>query len=121
MEVARLGLDDIELIIEQAKWYEDHDYPKHRGLMSGYFIMRRNNQKTHELNEAWWADYCRFSRRDQLSLMPAVDKSGVRLHPIPEKWVQYPSGGFATMGGVVKIVHHKHFEGNHNDPSRLKK
>jgi hypothetical protein len=113
MEVAKLGLDDVELIIEQAKWYEDHDFPKHRGLLSGFFIVRRNNQKTKDLNEAWWADYTRFCRRDQISFMPAVDKSGVRINAVPEKWVQFD--GHATMGGVVQIVHHLHTEGNWNE------
>jgi hypothetical protein len=113
MECARLGLDSVETIIEQAKYYEDKEFPKQRGLMSGYFIIRRNNQKTKDLNEAWWADYCRFSRRDQISLMPAVDKVGVRINPIPEKWVQHD--GFASMGGVVAIRHHMHFEGNFNE------
>ncbi len=113
MEVARLGLDDVELIIEQAKYYEDRDFPKHRGLMSGFFIIRRNNAKTQALNEAWWADYCRFCRRDQISFMPAVDKSGVRINPIPEKWVQWKDK--ATIGGIVALNHHRHFEGNWNE------
>lgn len=113
MECARLGLDDPEVIIEQAKYYEDHEYPKHKGLASGFFIIRKNNQRTRDLNEAWWADYCRFSRRDQISLMPAVDKTGVRLNIIPERWVQHD--GFASIGGVMAICHHKSFEGNFNE------
>lgn len=109
---AQLKLDDPEVIIEQAKYYEDHEFGKHKGLCSGYFIIRKNNQKTRDLNEAWWADYCRFSRRDQISLMPAIDKVGANINIIPEHWVQHQ--GFASMGGVVGITHHKHFEGNFN-------
>jgi len=113
LECAKLGLDDPETIIEQAKYYEDNEYPKQKGLLSGYFIIRRNNQKTRDLNEAWWADYCRFSRRDQISLMPAIEKSGVRVYMIPEKW------NFNTvnpsMGGVVEIYSHAHLEGNFNE------
>lgn len=110
---ATLGLDDPEIIIEQAKHYEDSGFPKHRGLLSGGFIVRRNNQKTRDLNEAWWADYCRFSRRDQLSLMPAIDKVGVRVNMMPERWVQHD--GFASIGGVIAICHHKNFSGNFNE------
>jgi hypothetical protein len=110
---AKLGLDDPEIIIEQAKHYEDNEYGKHKGLCSGYFIIRRNNQKTRNMNEFWWADYCRFSRRDQISLMPAIDKAGVNINIIPEVWVQ--GDGYASMGGVVTIRHHKHFEGNFNE------
>jgi hypothetical protein len=113
IEVARLGLDDVELIIEQAKYYEDKGFPKQRGLMSGYFIIRRNNQKTSDLNEAWWADYTRFCRRDQLSLMPAIDKTGVRFNPIAEGWLITNEN--ASMGGVVAIYHHAHTEGNFNE------
>ncbi len=118
MEVAKLGLDDPELIIEQAKYYEDNGFPKQRGLLSGYFIIRRNNKKTQALNEVWWADYCRFCRRDQISLMPAIDKVGIRYNPIPEKWVQWKDK--ATMGGLIAIYHHKHQSGNWNDPNPIK-
>lgn len=114
---AQLRLDDPETIIEQAKWYEDHGFPKHRGLNSGFFIVRRNNQRTRDLNEAWWADYCRFSCRDQLSFMPAVDKVGVDLGTSLENWVQLKNN--ASMGGVVGITHHKNFSGNFNDPNNV--
>lgn len=113
MEVAKLGLDDVELIIEQAKYYEDNGYAKHKGLLSGFFIARRNTQKIRDMNEAWWADYTRFCRRDQISLMPAIDKVGVRYNPIPEQWVQWKHN--AVMGGVISIYHHAHFEGNWNE------
>lgn len=112
---AKLKLDDPEIIIEQAKFYEDQEYGKHKGLCSGYFIIRRNNEKTRAFNEYWWADYCRFSRRDQISLMPNLEKAGININIVPETWVQ--NNGFASMGGVVAISHHKSFEGNFNDPN----
>ncbi len=117
IECAKLGLDDPEVIIEQAKYYEDEEYGKHKGLCSGYFIIRRNNQRTRDFNDFWFADYSRFSRRDQISLMPAIERSGINLNLIPERWVHHEEG-FASMGGVVGISHHKHFEGNFNDPKR---
>jgi hypothetical protein len=113
MEVAKLGLDDVELIIEQAKHYEDNGYAKHKGLLSGFCIVRRNTQKVRDMNEAWWADYCRFCRRDQISLMPAIDKVGIRYNSIPEQWVQWKTN--AVIGGVISIYHHAHFEGNWNE------
>lgn len=113
LECARLGLDDPETIIEQAKHYEDEEYAKHKGLISGYFLIRRNNEKTKNFNEFWWADYCRFSRRDQISLMPALDRAGVNINILPERWVQLD--GCASMAGVVKMRHHAHFEGNFNE------
>lgn len=113
MEVAKLGLDDVELIIQQAKYYEDRGFPKHRGLAQGGIIIRRNNLKTQIFNEVWWADYCRFSRRDQLSLMPAIDTAGLRVNFIPEKWIQYAD--CAVIGDSVQIISHTHFEGNFNE------
>lgn len=107
---AQLGLDDPEVIIEQAKHYEDEGFAKHKGLCSGYFIVRRNNEKTRNFNEYWWADYCRFSRRDQIALMPALDRAGININVPPLQWEQH--GGFATMGGVVCMYHHMHKEGN---------
>src|SRR5436190_4059402 len=80
----KLKLDDIETLIEQVKYYEDHGYGKDKGLCEGGIMIRRNNDKVNRFNEAWWADYCRFSRRDQLSLMPALDKVGLNVNIIHE-------------------------------------
>lgn len=34
----------------------------------GAIIIRKNTQKTNRLFEEWWAEYCRYPTRDQLSL-----------------------------------------------------
>lgn len=116
MECAKLKLDDPETIIEQAKYYEDHEYAKHKGLLQGGFIVRRNNERTQRFNEAWWADYCRFSRRDQLSLMPAIERSGVVVNQINEHWVDHRDGT-AHIGDIIEMKSHAHLEGNFNDPN----
>lgn len=112
--VAKLRLDDPETIIEQAKYYEDNGYGKHKGLCEGGFIIRRNNHRTRAFNEAWWADYCRFSRRDQLSLMPAIESSGVNVNIIDAPFRLQPSGSYIRDGGYIEIAPHNHFEGNFN-------
>ncbi len=114
MTVAKLKLDDPEIIIEQAKYYEDNEYAKHKGLLQGGFIVRRHNARVERFNEAWWADYCRFSRRDQLSLMPAIDKSGVTVNVIPRIWEIQPDGS-AIIGDVLATGFHNNFEGNFNE------
>ncbi len=116
IEVAKLKLDDPELIIEQAKYYEDHDYAKHKGLCEAGFIVRRHNHRTKLFNEAWWADYCRFSRRDQLSVMPAIDESGVILNALVYPYEFQPDGS-AIKGGIITLESHQNFEGNFNDPN----
>lgn len=120
MVCAKLNLDDPETIIEQAKYYEDHEWAKNKGLCEGGFIIRRNNARTHAFNEAWWADYCRFSRRDQLSLMPALEKSRVNAYFIPETYVDTPYGTTMREGGAVELVPHLNTEGNWNMPQNLK-
>lgn len=112
--VAKLGLDDPELIIEQAKYYEDNEYGKHKGLLQGGFIVRRHNARVERFNEAWFADYCRFSRRDQLSLMPAIDKTGVVVNAISRLW-EIQADGSATIGDVLVTGFHNNFEGNFNE------
>lgn len=116
LEVAKLKMDDPEVIIEQAKYYEDHEYAKHKGLLQGGFIVRRNNKRTQSFNEAWWADYCRFSRRDQLALMPAIEKSGVVVNTINERWVDHYDGT-AHIGDIIEMYSHESLEGNFNDPN----
>lgn len=115
MTVAKLGLDDTELIIEQAKHYEDLEYGKHKGLFQGGFIVRRNNERTRNMGEYWWADFCRYSRRDQLSLMPAIDKAGVIVNTIPGNW-QEDGKGRAWIGDIVEMYCHLNTEGNWNSP-----
>jgi len=114
MVVAKLKLDDPEVIIEQAKYYEDNDFAKHKGLCEGGFIIRRNNHRTRTFNEAWWADYCRFSRRDQLSLMPAIEQSGVNVNIIYAPFRRQSDNSYVRDGGSMSIVGHLHAEGNHN-------
>lgn len=116
IEVAKLRMDDPETIIEQAKYYEDHEYAKQKGLLQGGFIVRRNNERTQRFNEAWWADFCRFSRRDQLSLMPAIETSGVIVNKINEHWVDHYDGT-AHIGDIIEMYSHISKEGNFNDPN----
>lgn len=113
-EVARLKLDDPELIIAQAVEYEKREYARHKGLCECGFMVRRNNAKTQEFNECWWAEYCRWCRRDQISFMYAVDKVGVRVKALPDRYI-IEEDGSATKGGLFKIVPHDHFEGNFNE------
>jgi hypothetical protein len=113
IEVAKLGLDDVKLIEEQAIYYKKQGYPEHNGLLQGGIIIRRHNERTQRFNEAWWADYCRFSRRDQLSLMPALTKSPVKVNMVNEHWQII--GNRAIIGGIVEILPHLNNKGNWNE------
>jgi len=100
-------LDDPETIIEQAKAYEDSGYAKHKGLCECGIILRRHTKKVEQFNNAWWAEYSRYSRRDQISFMYAVDKVGIRVNMIPEYFIE--KDGQFIRGGDVEIVPHNHF------------
>lgn len=53
-------------------------FPRHSGLMENNLIFRRHNDPSIvRLSEAWWEEYGRYSRRDQLSLMPVLWKCGL--------------------------------------------
>jgi hypothetical protein len=55
------------VITEQMKRYKHEGMPKDFGMGECGMLIRRHNAVTEEFNEKWWAEICRFSRRDQLS------------------------------------------------------
>lgn len=59
-------LDDPQVITEQMCYYDVHDYVS-TSLAECGVIVRRNNARVNAFNEAWWAQVCAFSSRDQLS------------------------------------------------------
>lgn len=104
MICATAHLDDPETIIEQVRKYEKDGYAKHRGLCENNFILRRHNKKIEALNNAWWAEYCRHSVRDQLSLMYVADKLGIRINIIDEPLVS--KDGCLYKGDIIKLNPH---------------
>lgn len=105
---AKMGLDDPETIIEQVKAYENDGYGKHKGLCECGIILRRHTPKVKELNEAWWAHYCRYSRRDQISFMKAVDEVGIPIKIINEPFLLRPDGSAERRDGSFEIYPHNH-------------
>lgn len=79
-ECIRLGLDDQETIAQQMIRYKD--VPRHKGLYQGGVIFRKHTDRVRQFNEAWWAEYCTGSRRDQLSLPIAQYKTGIEIEGI---------------------------------------
>jgi len=56
-----------EALGEQIKEYRKRGIPSQNGLYATGIIIRRHTKKINELNEKWWAECSRFSKRDQLS------------------------------------------------------
>ena len=103
-ECAKRGLDDPEVLIEQAVTYENDGYAKHKGLCECGVILRRHTKKVEQFNNAWWSEYTRHSKRDQISFMYAIDKVGLRVNAIPEQFIEID--GRFIRDGVVEIIPH---------------
>ena len=101
-------LDDPELIIAQAKAYEDSGYAKHKGLNECGIIFRRHTPKIEAFENEWWAQYTCYSRRDQISFMYAVDKIGLRVNSISDFFVDIEPTRAVKQSGDFEIVVHQH-------------
>jgi hypothetical protein len=111
---AKTKLDDPEVIIEQVKCYEDDGYAKHKGLAECAIILRRHTPEVEAFNNAWWAEYTRFSRRDQISFPYAVDRVGIRVNYIEDYFYTLDHESAMKKSGEFKIVTHKHYKTNEN-------
>jgi hypothetical protein len=64
----RLKKDTPEVIDEQMEAYRELNFPRFAGLYSnGVMVREHNNPELIELNEKWWQQVVRYSKRDQLS------------------------------------------------------
>jgi len=104
IECAKRGLDDPEVIIEQVKSYEEEGFPKEYGMGENMMILRRHTKKVEQFNNAWWAEYCRYSVRDQLSFMYCADKVGLPVNLIDYQFIE--KDGKWTRGDIIEIVPH---------------
>lgn len=103
-------LDDPEVIIDQMKSYENAGYARHKGLCECGVIFRRHTPKVEAFNNAWWAEYCVNSRRDQLSFMYVADKVGIRVNAIQDYFVIGEDKSIAIkQSGDLQMVNHSHF------------
>ncbi len=80
---AELALDTPELIREQAEAYRRAGYPEHAGLNELPILLRRHTAEIERLNNFWWSEFCRFSRRDQISFNYVSNKLGIQPATIP--------------------------------------
>jgi hypothetical protein len=104
---AVLGLDDAEVIIEQAKAYEDSSFAKHRGLAECGIIFRRHTDKVRQFNNEWFAQYCRYSVRDQISFMFAADIVSLPVKIIDDFFIETSRTHAIKQSGDAEIFIHK--------------
>ena len=90
------GLDDFARVYEQLSHYLAADgealeaNPHWTGMMA-----RRRTSATSAAMTGWWEDVLRYSRRDQLSFVPAMRRHGVRVASQPvdshaSPWHEWP-------------------------------
>ena len=84
-------------IDEQCARYREAGHPEHWGLFQTTVLVRRDNERTRALNDAWWQEIIDWSIQDQLSLPPLVRVApGLRWHtwpvnPIAAGWLRWGS------------------------------
>lgn len=74
----RLILDDVFTMELQMRDYKKEGYPEHNGLIDGSIILRRHTPQIEKLNDAWWRQIVKYSRRDQLSFNYVAWKLGIK-------------------------------------------
>lgn len=75
--------DSKEKILETIQFLEKEKYPKKNGLYEmTVFIKRHNDKKVIETMQLWFDMICKYSRRDQLSFMYCVWKTGLKIDTI---------------------------------------
>lgn len=68
-----LGKGSLEDISKQVTAYAKTGRPYHAGLCECGVIIRRHTPEIEAMNEKWWAHYCKYSERDQISFPIAFD------------------------------------------------
>jgi glycosyltransferase involved in cell wall biosynthesis len=92
----QLQKGNIQEIAEQIKSYASKDFPQVSRLCEMTAFIRKNNKHANEVFEAWWAEICRYSERDQISFPVIFEK---------EKWSTIP-------GSVMFDLDYKELPGN---------
>jgi glycosyltransferase involved in cell wall biosynthesis len=65
------GKETKENLAEQIKSYSKQGVKVHGGLCECGVLIRRHTPEVNQMNEKWWAEYCRYSCRDQMSFTKA--------------------------------------------------
>ncbi len=77
------GLDRVDVIDAQMARYRTEGLPGDAGLIEAPVILRRHTDAIRRLNESWWGEVVRGSRRDQLSFNYVAWKLGLRYATFP--------------------------------------
>jgi hypothetical protein len=84
------GLDQPELIREQAASYKRRGLPENIGLPETTVILRKHTTGVRYFNCVWWSEYCKYSVRDQISVMYAAFATGTHINMIRPTKLHHP-------------------------------
>ena len=95
-----IGLDK-DVVITQYNQYIDEGFSDNSGLAECNILVRKHNEEpVIDLMNLWWDEFCRGIKRDQISLMPCIEKSGFA-------GLAWMEGGYSRHNQFCKIVSHK--------------
>lgn len=77
---AAAGFENPDVLLEQMNQYEKEQFEKKKGMAECGFILRRQTEDTERFNNYWWSEYCRYSKRDQISFPVALDRTAMRVN-----------------------------------------
>jgi hypothetical protein len=101
-------LDSAALIQEQVQDYQKQNFSRDQGLAEACLILRRHSSAVEHFNNAWWSEYCRYSARDQISLMVAAKKSSVSINLVTP--VRFENPYFHSDARPPSMEHEVHFD-----------
>ena len=94
--------DTAEVVEEHMQKYRDEGYPENGGLVETGMIIRRHNKRVEAFNNAWFAEMCRYSRRQQLSFNYVADK-------YPRLKVNMIDGNVRVNDYLIKTKHNQSY------------
>jgi GT2 family glycosyltransferase len=78
--------DDKDTIEEQVTRYRQEGLPDELGLIeTGVLIRKHNDSRVRKLHDLWWEQIEKYSKRDQLSVMFALWKTGLNWIPLMKR------------------------------------
>ena len=68
LKVGKLLQEDSKLINSQRYWMERDGIPEIKNVFATRLLIRRNSLSVRKVMRSWWAKYCLFTHRDQLTI-----------------------------------------------------
>lgn len=72
--IRRIKKDKEEVVDNHMQKYKKEGYPENNGLVETGIIIRKHSKQMDRFNEAWFAELCTGSRRQQLSFNYVLSK-----------------------------------------------